>query len=250
MENKILIDASSLAAYTGFNRYVDAEEAADKFKKRNPTWCEKNNILVPDEKNPIMETIFHLTDPEKQKLQTDLRTKDSSDATLAIAVQSVGRLSAAAPKNTQSIEIINSNISEPRIRAALESETRKDRGTRLEASSRKRIRDSGVKIETAKVCLTKALSPLENTKVLLVGRLDGSINKNPVELKERRSRLFGSIPVYEKVQLHAYMFLSETTKSTLVESYDGTSQTHNCEFDQVFWEEVMGKLYEFLESIK
>jgi hypothetical protein len=74
----------------------------------------------------------------------------------------------------------------------------------------------------------------------MFGRLDGLRDDGAVvETKNRRNRLFGYVPTYERIQLHAYMVLTSTTQSVLVETFEGDQRTHDVPFDEPFWQRTV-----------
>ena len=62
-------------------------------------------------------------------------------------------------------------------------------------------------------------------------REDGYI----VEHKQRINRLFGRIIEREKIQLYIYMFLTDTTKAILIETYGSIQQSYELDFDESVW---------------
>lgn len=62
-------------------------------------------------------------------------------------------------------------------------------------------------------------------------REDGYI----VEHKQRINRLFGRIIEREKIQLYIYMFLTDTTKAILIETYGSNQQSYELDFDESVW---------------
>jgi len=62
-------------------------------------------------------------------------------------------------------------------------------------------------------------------------------------------RLFRHVPLYERVQLHVYMYLCRLTRATLCETYDGQQETHVIDFDPELWATVTSKLQEVATGI-
>lgn len=91
----------------------------------------------------------------------------------------------------------------------------------------------------------------ESPSIRLSGSVDGLIGDDCVlEIKTRVRRLFDKIPIYEKVQLHAYMHALNRQQSMLLQ-YLRNSQddfqfaTLNLEKDQVFWNDIIVKVKRF-----
>jgi hypothetical protein len=74
------------------------------------------------------------------------------------------------------------------------------------------------------------------------GRVDGLRQDRVVEVKCRRNRLFDLLPVYERVQIHGYMFLTGLHLCDLVQKYDGQVKVDTYEFDPDFWKTVCNRL--------
>lgn len=86
--------------------------------------------------------------------------------------------------------------------------------------------------------------------VIIGGRIDGMTGTKLIEVKCRRNRLFNMLPKYEKVQIHAYMFLTGTTLCDLVQKFNGKIQIDTYEFDVDYWEEICNKIIEFWKDFK
>jgi len=80
------------------------------------------------------------------------------------------------------------------------------------------------------------------TPVFVGGRCDG-VEVDPgtgkvvhlVEIKTRASRLFDTIPLYELVQLHVYMFVHGLAECTHVQRYKDETDTTVVSFNQALW---------------
>ena len=62
-----------------------------------------------------------------------------------------------------------------------------------------------------------------------------------VEVKCRRGRFFDSVPLYELVQIHAYMFLTRRKSCDLVQKFGPHIRITGVEFDKMFWAGVRGR---------
>lgn len=65
---------------------------------------------------------------------------------------------------------------------------------------------------------------------------------NIVEHKCRMRGLFYSVPVYERVQLHAYMAMLRLRSAELCETFRGQQERHTIAFDDELWTEVTARL--------
>lgn len=75
-------------------------------------------------------------------------------------------------------------------------------------------------------------------QVVLVGKVDGFCDGKVVEVKNRQKRFFTQIPAYEKVQLLAYMFLTNTLEAEHVECFDQQLKSRRVEFDQEEFQQI------------
>ena len=78
----------------------------------------------------------------------------------------------------------------------------------------------------------------QDIQVVLVGKVDGFCDGKLVEVKNRQKRFFDSIPTYEKVQLLAYMFLTDTLEADHVECLDQQVKTRKVEFEPQEFEQI------------
>ena len=53
------------------------------------------------------------------------------------------------------------------------------------------------------------------------------------------------IPEYEKVQLNAYMFMTNKKKALHIECYNEEQNSVEYDFDEVFWENCSTKIINF-----
>ena len=70
------------------------------------------------------------------------------------------------------------------------------------------------------------------------GRIDGLTEDNQlIEMKNRQFRIFPQVPIYEKVQLHVYMYLLDKDDCQLIQNCSRTSEmkVDDISFDAEFW---------------
>ena len=70
----------------------------------------------------------------------------------------------------------------------------------------------------------------------VVGYVDGLTDDYVIEVKNRMRRLFTAVPLYEKVQMHAYMVLAGRPKCLWVQRYQDQQESRMVEFDKAWWE--------------
>ena len=80
--------------------------------------------------------------------------------------------------------------------------------------------------------------------------MDGLTPDKVVEVKCRRNRFFTSLPMYEKVQAQAYLFLTGKPAVEVVQKYDGLTRSDEYAADAEFWGEVCDKALVFASDLE
>jgi hypothetical protein len=88
------------------------------------------------------------------------------------------------------------------------------------------------------------------TLVYVGGRVDGLTDDKVVEVKCRRNHLFSTLPMYEKVQTQAYLFLTGKDTIEVLQKYDGVTRSDEYVVDAEFWEEVCGAALRFATDLE
>lgn len=88
------------------------------------------------------------------------------------------------------------------------------------------------------------------TKVYVGGRVDGLTDDQVIEVKSRRHRLFSTLPLYEKVQVQAYMFLTDKPVAEVVQKYDDMMRSDEYVADTEFWAEVCVAALQFASELE
>ena len=88
------------------------------------------------------------------------------------------------------------------------------------------------------------------TKVFVGGRVDGLLEDRVVEVKCRRNRLFDTLPLYEKVQTQAYLFLTDKPIVEVVQRHDGATRSEEYVTDAEFWHEVCEAALKFASELE
>ena len=87
--------------------------------------------------------------------------------------------------------------------------------------------------------------------MVIVGKIDGisSNGKTLVETKQRRNCFFECIPVYEKVQLECYLWLTGIEQAIHVQNYNGEQKHMLYKSDPVLWSQIQSRLEAFVKSL-
>ena len=76
----------------------------------------------------------------------------------------------------------------------------------------------------------------ENKKFMIGGKVDGITDDfRLIEIKNRQRMLFSNIPIYEKIQMYIYMFITGITECLFVQCYNNETDTVQLQFDENFW---------------
>ena len=84
------------------------------------------------------------------------------------------------------------------------------------------------------------------------GKIDGiCADKTIIEVKNRMHKLFYNLREYEKIQTYSYMFILESHKSQLVETYMKGQQPEvniiDVEFEEIYWNYIYHRITLFVD---
>ena len=84
------------------------------------------------------------------------------------------------------------------------------------------------------------------------GKIDGiCADKTIIEVKNRMHKLFYNLREYEKIQTYSYMFILESNKSQLVETYMKGQQPEvniiDVEFEEIYWNYIYHRITQFVD---
>lgn len=93
------------------------------------------------------------------------------------------------------------------------------------------------------------IAVVQGVSIFLGGKHDGLVDGTKiVEIKNRQRRLMG-VPLYERVQLHAYMVIYNVRHAVLIENYLGEQKEHEVNFDDDFWSGVKSRVECFVATL-
>lgn len=262
---RIKINASDLAKYTGQNRFCTPEERRSRLWTRNPRAAARLGIAYARESASATEAVVgRMTVPERAAVcETNGLPPNAPPAALVSALHervvdaAVRQDTAATSKRAVVATAAAALTAAPaalalKMRAALENDACIKRGAKREAAALDALEAAtGEKVVARNSeYFHRSLGMWREHELVLVGMIDGrrSSDGEVVETKERRNRLFRAVPEYERVQLHAYMFLTQTSHATLLERYDDEIAEHAVPFDAEFWEDSVRELRAFLDG--
>jgi hypothetical protein len=251
MATTIRLNASELAVITGHNKYQDINELTEKILIRNRlkkgeiirTDIQKNLVKIQDKQ--ILQTIKKELKLPEQSTKKDIEKKIN---TMCIAPQ-------LDKQTEQESHISLHKILEqtPIVKKLLEksaySDLIKARGTHKEDSSLNHSEKKNKLViqKRNNRLYTRVLYLDDICRIIVQGKIDGMIGTDTVvESKNRSKRLFYKIPIYEKVQLEAYLYLTQTKKALHIENYNEMTNEQYYDHDKLFWDECSEKLITYV----
>lgn len=226
--NKVFcINASDFASISGYNCYATQTDILEKLCKSNRWFQEKYVPTIKVYETNIERVISSLTTSE---LETEskcfgVKSEDLINTLIEIS-KSTNNLETEESSKTDLYENIKQSNSIKLIES-INKDSQIERGKFREDNALltyEKKNNTIVRERNSKL-YKKILIQFEfndNTyDILVVGRIDGLTNEcELIETKNRRNRLFGKIPIYEKVQLELYMWFLDKKSCIHIENYN------------------------------
>lgn len=257
----MLLYASKLAACAGMHRYVAQDELRQEFRRAQG--CPDSAAFVTTEERARAE-ISALTPAKRQAIEHAVETSYVDAKSAQEAVQSV--LDTLSPEE------------EAHIKPAVCSAVYTRHGQEQEASVREcasHMMSTPIGVDSRFYKSGIPILSIHGIDVYIGGRHDGVVeeyedddgsqdtaaqdkktgdkkektkkNKKIVEIKTRQRRFLGT-PLYELVQIHAYMFIFNMRRASLVESLNGEMRVHDITFDDDLWSRIQDATAAFVTS--
>ena len=252
--HKVTIIASELAIITGHNKYENIQKAIDAVLNRSKIVKK----YIP--KSKIEESLLSLSDKDLKCIKNELKIDENS------SLKQVENMI----KQQVMTKSLNENITEdqskkkvddvlkamPVLNKCMEGSVKQDlrmkRGNikedkNLDKTQQKR----NIVIDSRNSQMYERelyIDPGGRFAVFLRGKVDGMNDEYVVETKNRTKRLFNMIPDYEKVQLNAYMFMTDKEKALHIECYNDDQNSVEYDFDKLFWEDCLDKVIDFTNN--
>ena len=218
----IIVYASKVAAFAGLHPYADSKQAMlDQWYAWDRKGCTEAILNFAS----VRAADFVLDDPAEKKV--------------FVAAYERGM----AASNAEALEQVIQAIPDPRIRDTVRSEVNKDRGTRDESMALDEVEkrhDTRITERNAQL-FSKTIAILEDTSVRIVGRVDGWRKDfgEVVEVKNRMRRFFDRVPLYERVQVQVYMWLTGARVCRFVQRFNGEVREETIDADPTFLETTL-----------
>ncbi len=202
----------------------------------------------------VVQNLFARMNPEAYvaaMARNALREKTNIENTLAqmSATTAVAEAVAADPDEMQRKlkDILESPdiAKDESLAADIQSFVYTERGKNAEESSLNRTEEQiEQKIQQRNArYYKKYIEYAPGSRLQIGGRVDGITEDGQlVEMKNRQRRLFSTVPLYEKIQVHAYMYLTDIHECRLVQCFKDKTSTTMVRFDEVFWTDITQRL--------
>ena len=249
----IRLNASELAIITGHNKYQNLDELTEKILIRNRL---KKGVLI---KTDIQKNLLNIKDDILlNNIKKELKLEKT--ATRQEIEEKIKKICIKPQMTNQTEQESHINLTNilketPTVKKLLEksaySDLIKARGNHMEEhslnQSEKKNNLSIIKRNNTLYCRT--LYQDEFCKIILQGKIDGMIDDNTVvESKNRSRRLFYKIPDYEKVQLEAYLYLTQTKKALHIENFNKMTNESYYDHNETFWNKCKQKIIDYVND--
>jgi hypothetical protein len=244
MLKRIVVNSSDLSKITGHNKFDPLQIYTDKLLNKHNIVCKH----IP--KSNIEKKLLGLNKEALQKIKKELNLKNG--ATLQDVEQKLNIITSNSKTNSTeqgSKDDLKKSLKEkPNVNDLLKDSIEKDirmvRGNIKENTalnkSQKSLKTNIVKRNNE--FYTKSLFKTDKCDVYLCGKVDGITEDNRlVETKSRRNKLFNKIPIYEKVQMECYMYLTDIPTCVHVENFNETQNISEYNHTEKFWNECLDK---------
>ena len=249
----IRLNASELAIITGHNKYQSIDAIKEKILIRN------NLKLGVIPLNTVHKELLNIKNQkiiEKLKRNLSLSNNCSLEKVVSTLKQKYIDPSSNTDTEKESHTILENLLNKsPDIKNILEKSLYKDliknKGNKNESKSlNKHELAVNIRITHRNDTLyKKTLYVGDKYTIIIQGKIDGMIGGDTVvESKNRSKRLFYRIPNYEKVQLEAYLYLTNTNRALHIENYNEHSVETYYNSDMEFWSDCKKTIIEFVDK--
>ncbi|KXJ27801.1 CRISPR-associated exonuclease Cas4 [Exaiptasia diaphana] len=141
-------------------------------------------------------------------------------------------------------------INSDEVIKAVESKLTKDRGTKLESKTIDAFgKDKEIDYFKAEDTIELKFMNCGGVEWVLQGRADALVEDEVIEVKNRTNRFMQ--PIYDLIQLQAYLFLYNKEKGVLLERLKGENKESKFEFKEGFWiDDAIPAMKDFVEELQ
>ena len=230
---QINLQASKIAACVGMNPYVTITDTIyDIFKLKNKGPIEKlelTNMINEEEKQSITRLLNISSESSTKEIQTEFMKNLNNLAT-----------------NDKDSELFLERLDNNSVKQTIKSEINMRKGVLNEKKDLDRLeKKENIKITQRNSQFGNLVINISDVyKIIISGRTDGYNEEEQciIETKHRKNRLFGKVPVYERVQCEIYMRMFECSKCYHTETFREESNETLLEMDDKLWKQILDGL--------
>jgi hypothetical protein len=218
---RLVLYASKLAAVAGLHPYVSRQELRAELS-------DTQAVSEADSRGAALATLETLAPAVRARVDAALHDGDTTAVARAADEARLALPAAAAAHVVSALYTANGTRSEARV-----------------------IEGAGLRGASGRFLVSaEPWFSVDAVDVFLGGKHDAtSADASTIaEVKTRQRRFLGA-PLYERVQVHAYMCITGVRNATLVESFNGERREHAVPFDPELWERVRGEARAFVEEL-
>ena len=244
----ICIYASELASLIGLNNFKSPSETLFRIWQKNfPLDYEKVFKSLGETANPLIDnkTSFKkITKKYNKNLEVDLeKCIDSKD------------IDKMMEKRKELMEVCKDMDEKDRkkVEENIINLTNTGFGTKNESRSvHVYTQMTGIPVMNISNFYKRILMKSGDYNWYIGGKIDGICqDKTIIEVKNRMHKLFYNLREYEKIQTFSYMYILESQKSQLVETYMKGQQPEvnviDIQFEQIYWDYIFHRITQFVE---
>jgi len=286
----LIIYASELAACVGMNKYKSVEDAKMDVWRRwdAPSFHRASSVKSPEEvysslRPGVQKLVSRAVSSETEKAATNVVQVALNEKANTVTAEAVQAIVVAASKkqpvdeacktlvgsreiaeslnkipscSAADVKRVIDNVLVKDVKEARESVVREVNTRRGTQNEHKGIasyeKSKSVKLhgKNSKFYKTNIGQTGAGTAVYVGGRVDGLTDNKVVEVKCRRNHLFNTLPLYEKVQTQAYLFLTGKNTVEVLQKYDGCTRSDEYTADPDFWNDVCAVALEFASDLE
>ena len=233
------ISVSDIAILTGNNKYQTNAATIKKYKNK---YSSQPELIKPD-------------DPTHVEIIQDKIEKLIPNLTENISISNSNEIVEQIINTPQFIEEVG-DISVSKIKAVVQSHVYKSHGKKYEDHVYDWLKnESGLDGEFSDLQKGqgKNIGFIDDIRWRIYGKVDGlyvcrSGTKYVLEIKNRQNRLFDSVPIYEKIQVQAYMYIFNIKYAIVVQHYNNQYKLDYLEFDKSFIMDIIDNLIDVIKN--
>lgn len=286
---KLWINASEIAALTGYNKYQDRFESIAKYIYKGDDLLQEQDQSEKYDPDFIVDQILNSIDTD-QKIENLANSNPETGQDLAFLSEEINQAiiqKSFEISKPQEREIISELISNPETDTSLLSEetrvkVKENKDSLQELLESKLIQDNqvqqiqtvisgrinksfGTRREKSVIDLYEEetgnkiygnndkLYKMNMDSYIVCGKIDGWIIKDEekilIEVKNRKNRIFTQIPIYDQIQVNIYMKMLSLTRCIFIQAHNGKMDVREIEYNSDLIQNVLQELEKTVEFI-